>query len=93
MKFLKLTPHQVERFIAQLRGGRTWTNGLVGNETLSYQDGAFIREFRDMREPQVPPQRKTYDEEGIRKRLLEARFPPWVHGSLVRRPGHRRETK
>jgi len=80
-----LTKDQVERFIAKLKDGLVWSNGLVGHDTLRFDGGCFLSEFQDLREPEYGPYVHSYSEEEFRAYLLSHLFPDFVHRSLVRR--------
>ena len=83
MEFEKLTEGQAERFITKLKDGLVWSNNLVGRQTYYYEDGRFVSEFQDIREPEYGPYVKDYSENEFREMLCERLFPSHVHLSLT----------
>lgn len=83
MKFEKLTEAQVERFTQQLQDGLVWSNNLVGRQTYYYEDGRFVSEFQDIREPEYGPYVKEFSKEEFREMLRERLFVSHVYQSLI----------
>ena len=83
MELLKLTDDMVDVFITRLKQGWTWSNGLVGHESFRFQDGQFIRECQDLREPEYGPYTSTYGESEFRTYLGKTSFVDFVHKRLV----------
>ncbi|HSH04197.1 MAG TPA: hypothetical protein VLL52_16905 [Anaerolineae bacterium] len=82
MKQVGLAERQIELFMRRLQAGWVWSNGLVGEEVYSFEDGEFVVRCRDMRERDLPPIVQRYDEEALRERLRRRRWPEFVTKGL-----------